>query len=82
MACLTVTDDGRGFDPGAVPAGHLGIAGMAARAERLGGTASVSSAIGEGSRLAAQVPIAPGPGSGTGPTPGVPLLAGEPARGE
>jgi PAS domain S-box-containing protein len=58
MACLAVTDDGRGFDPSAVPAGHLGIAGMIARAERLGGTASVASTIGEGSRMEAEVPLA------------------------
>jgi PAS domain S-box-containing protein len=60
LACLTVIDDGRGFEPTAVPAGHLGIAGMVARAERLGGGATVTSAPGAGSRVEAQVPIAIG----------------------
>ena len=59
LARLAVTDDGGGFDPVAVPAGHLGIAGMIARAERLGGTASVTSTLGEGTRMEAQVPIEP-----------------------
>ena len=36
---LRVIDDGRGFDPTTVPDGHLGLAGMRSRAERLGGTA-------------------------------------------
>jgi signal transduction histidine kinase len=57
IACLVVSDDGRGFDPSAVPAGHLGIAGMIARAERLGGSATVTSTIGGGSRMEAQVPL-------------------------
>jgi PAS domain S-box-containing protein len=61
VACLVVADDGRGFDPSAVPAGHLGIAGMIARAERLGGTATVTSTLGAGSRMEAQVPLGEAP---------------------
>ena len=38
---LRVVDDGRGFDPTAVPDGHLGLTGMQARAERLGGMLTV-----------------------------------------
>ena len=39
---LRVIDDGRGFDPLPVPDGHLGIAGMRSRAERLGGRLTVT----------------------------------------
>ena len=35
---LRVEDDGKGFDPSTVPDGHLGLAGMRARAERVGAT--------------------------------------------
>ena len=42
---MRVADDGRGFDPTAVPDGHLGLAGMRSRAERLGGTL-----VGDGGR--------------------------------
>jgi signal transduction histidine kinase len=33
---LTVTDDGKGFDPSSVPAGHFGVMGMQERADRIG----------------------------------------------
>ncbi len=35
---LRVEDDGKGFDPASVPDGHLGLAGMRARADRVGAT--------------------------------------------
>jgi PAS domain S-box-containing protein len=53
---LRVADDGRGFDPAAVPDGHLGLAGMRSRAERLGGRLSVSSAPGQGTTIDVVVP--------------------------
>ncbi len=53
---LSVQDDGRGFDPTVVPAGHVGIAGMRARASEIGGTLTVSSAPGTGSRVEVAVP--------------------------
>jgi PAS domain S-box-containing protein len=56
---LTVTDDGRGFDPGAVPDGHLGLAGMRSRAERLGGTLVMTASPGRGTTVDAAVPFAP-----------------------
>jgi PAS domain S-box-containing protein len=56
---LRVTDDGHGFDPDAVPDGHLGLAGMRARAERLGGTFGVTSGIGSGTLVEAIVPNVP-----------------------
>ena len=46
---LEVVDDGVGFDTG--EAGGLGLIGMAERAERLGGTLEVISAVGEGTRV-------------------------------
>jgi len=67
---LVVTDDGRGFDPTAVPDGHLGLAGMRARAERLGGRMEVVTAFGQGTRIEVVVPEAR-------PLPGA---AGEPAE--
>ena len=33
---LRIVDDGKGFDPASVPDGHLGLAGMRARADRIG----------------------------------------------
>jgi signal transduction histidine kinase len=57
-ACLlSVSDDGRGFDPTAVPPGHLGLAGMTARAERLGGSLSIDTRPGAGTRITVEIPI-------------------------
>jgi signal transduction histidine kinase len=53
---LRVIDDGRGFDPTAVPDGHLGLAGMRSRAERLGGRITVTTAHGEGTTIEVVVP--------------------------
>ncbi len=53
---VRVEDDGHGFDPLAVPDGHLGLAGMRARAERLGGWFTVRSALGDGTVVEAVVP--------------------------
>ncbi len=53
---LRVVDDGRGFDPGAVPDGHLGLAGMQARAERLGGVLTVTSVRDGGTTIDVVVP--------------------------
>jgi PAS domain S-box-containing protein len=48
---LHVEDDGKGFDPDAVPDGHLGLAGMRARAERVGAQFSCTSRVGEGTTV-------------------------------
>jgi signal transduction histidine kinase len=48
---LRVTDDGKGFDPDAVPDGHLGLAGMRARAERVGAQFTCTSRVGEGATV-------------------------------
>jgi PAS domain S-box-containing protein len=56
-ARLSVTDDGAGFDPRRIPEGHLGVAGMRARAEKLGGRLSVESSPGRGTRIEAAIPL-------------------------
>jgi signal transduction histidine kinase len=48
---LTIEDDGTGFDPCAVSAGHLGLAIMRERAEAIGGHLEVVSNLGEGTRV-------------------------------
>jgi signal transduction histidine kinase len=53
---LSVEDDGTGFDPDAVPAGHLGLAGMRSRAEALGGRLVLTTGHGCGTRIEAVVP--------------------------
>ena len=57
---LRVVDDGVGFDPLDVAAGHLGIAGMRARAERVGGDVVVRSAPDEGTEIEVRVPATAG----------------------
>ncbi|WP_431780185.1 sensor histidine kinase [Streptomyces chumphonensis] len=53
---LDVFDDGAGFAPGA-PAGGFGLHGMRERIAELGGTLSVESAPGEGTAVAATLPL-------------------------
>jgi two-component system NarL family sensor kinase len=53
---LTVTDDGTGFDPRRVSAGHHGIAGMRERAAAAGGVLHITSRRGAGTRIVAKVP--------------------------
>jgi signal transduction histidine kinase len=57
--CITVENDGRGFDPQAVArrgGGHFGLATMRERAESVGGRLEVDSAPGAGTRLSLWVP--------------------------
>jgi signal transduction histidine kinase len=54
---LSVTDDGAGFDPDAVPRGHLGLIGMRQRVELVGGELQVQSQHGEGTTVQASVPV-------------------------
>jgi signal transduction histidine kinase len=58
---LDVADDGRGFDPAALPApgreGGHGLPAMRARVAQLGGTLTVESAPGEGTVLTASIPL-------------------------
>ena len=48
---MSVTDNGAGFVPSAVPSGHLGLEGMRARAERIGALLTVTSRPGAGTRI-------------------------------
>lgn len=58
---LDVRDDGRGFDPVAVPertgSGGFGLEGMRARAERIAGSLTVESEPGQGTAVSARVPL-------------------------
>ncbi len=61
---LSVTDDGAGFDlpPGPdvlTRAGHFGLMGMRERAMLLGGSLSIDSAPGEGTRIEVRLPSRP-----------------------
>lgn len=58
MLRLTISDDGRGFDPSASrgPA-HHGLNNMRARAESLGGTLTMDSRPAAGTRVIFQVPL-------------------------
>src|SRR3954449_5202266 len=55
-AGLTVADDGRGFEPGAVRGKRLGLTSMAERATELGGTLRVTSAPGQGTTVRLELP--------------------------
>jgi two-component system nitrate/nitrite sensor histidine kinase NarX len=52
-----VSDDGRGFDPGARVDGHVGLAIMRERAHRIGGQISVDSRPEEGACITLRLPI-------------------------
>lgn len=57
---VRVEDDGRGIEPAYLIAprpGHLGLSGMRERATLLGGTLSVESAPGRGTRVLVSVPV-------------------------
>ena len=52
-----INDDGRGFDPQATYAGHLGLRSMRERALQLGGRVEIESAPGQGTRIVATLPL-------------------------
>jgi signal transduction histidine kinase len=52
---LTVTDDGKGFDPGTTHGGY-GLTGMRDRVSQVGGTVEVASVPGRGTEVSAEVP--------------------------
>jgi nitrate/nitrite-specific signal transduction histidine kinase len=53
---LRIRDDGKGFDAAAVPDGHLGLAGMRARADKIGAGFSVDARPGHGTTIEVTVP--------------------------
>lgn len=53
---LVVEDNGRGFDPDAIPAGHFGLQGISERANLLGGTFTLCTESGEGTQITVVVP--------------------------
>jgi nitrate/nitrite-specific signal transduction histidine kinase len=50
-AMLSISDDGRGFDVGAIPPGHLGVGIMQERAASIGATLEIASQPGAGTRV-------------------------------
>lgn len=54
--CVTVTDDGVGFDSEAAHPGHYGLLGMREQAQMIGAELQVRSAPGEGTRLRLEFP--------------------------
>lgn len=52
-----VSDDGRGFDPGARVEGHVGLAIMRERAHRIGGRITVESRPGTGACITLRLPM-------------------------
>jgi PAS domain S-box-containing protein len=54
---LSITDDGRGFDPDGVGSTHLGLAGMRTRAAEVGGRLRIESRPGAGTRVECVVPV-------------------------
>ena len=58
---IAVADNGRGFDPSAVPGGdHQGLSNMRIRAAELGGELAITSAPGQGTRIVLGVPVLAG----------------------
>ncbi|WP_290590913.1 sensor histidine kinase [Alicyclobacillus sp.] len=54
---IDIADDGKGFDPAAIPAGRYGIAGMQERTAYLGGQLRITSAPQRGSRFLFTIPV-------------------------
>ncbi len=55
--CLTVQDDGLGFDPEIRKEGHWGVAGMRERAKQMGGTIRIDSQPDRGTKIELAVPV-------------------------
>lgn len=56
LLMLAIQDNGLGFDTGGEFPGHLGLKSMRERALQLGGTLDIQSALGQGTRVYAQIP--------------------------
>jgi two-component system, NarL family, sensor histidine kinase YdfH len=54
---VEVHDDGVGFDPAQIGAGHYGLIGLRERARLIGGTLNIESAPGQGATLKVSLPV-------------------------
>jgi PAS domain S-box-containing protein len=54
---LSIEDNGRGFRVNAVPRDRFGLQGIRKRAELLGGSATIESTIGKGTKVTADLPL-------------------------
>ena len=54
---IEVRDDGVGFDPAQIGAGHYGLIGLRERARLIGGTLNIESAPGQGTTLKVRLPL-------------------------
>jgi signal transduction histidine kinase len=56
--CLSVTDDGRGFDPAAVDRGssHWGLSNMRERAQAIGAMLRIDTTVGRGTKVTVDLP--------------------------
>jgi two-component system, NarL family, sensor histidine kinase YdfH len=57
---IEVRDDGVGFDPAQIGAGHYGLIGLRERARLIGGTLNIGSAPGQGTTLKVRLPLVAG----------------------
>jgi NarL family two-component system sensor histidine kinase YdfH len=57
---IEVCDDGVGFDPAQISAGHYGLIGLRERVRLIGGTLHIESAPGQGTMLKVQLPLVVG----------------------
>ena len=57
---LTISDDGRGFDPAIVASyvadGHIGLGSLLARFDAMGGSMNIESVVGHGTQVTATSP--------------------------
>ena len=54
---IEIQDWGIGFDPRKVADGHFGLEGIQERARLFGGSATITSALGTGTRIVVQLPL-------------------------
>jgi NarL family two-component system sensor histidine kinase LiaS len=57
LVSLTISDNGKGFDVTAAEGRGVGLSSMRARVETLGGSLSLESASGQGTRLVARCKV-------------------------
>jgi two-component system, NarL family, sensor histidine kinase YdfH len=54
---ITITDNGKGFDPSNIPAGHYGILGIKERVRLIGGMFDIESSPEKGTTLSVKIPL-------------------------